>query len=122
MKSRVLKAWWEFRKPLQRYLHALFFLLSSFVNKLIFLFIICFEPRTQISIANQLHAGLAVSTVVFFVSLFLSTEASGHTVSQITLGTEKKGDRIICPEDNFSENQRQKLSLDTRAGASAGDE
>lgn len=68
-----LKAWWDCRETLRRYkLAFIFFLLCIFVKKLVF----HFESRTQISTANQLHAGLVVSTIIFFSSLFLSIQAS----------------------------------------------
>lgn len=80
-----LKACQDFREPLQRQKLALlvcfllllgvFSPLCTFVKKLIFLFIIWFESRTQISIANRLHAGLVVLTVMVFFSLFLSIQA-----------------------------------------------
>lgn len=73
-----LKACWDFRESLRRYKLALcFFLLYILVKESNFLFIIWFESGTQVSIANQPHAGQQYQLLSFFASLFLSTQASG---------------------------------------------
>lgn len=66
--TSCLKPLWYFRKPLQRYKAVFIFLLVFFFffKELICLLLICFESRTQIFIANQLHASRVVSTVIFF--------------------------------------------------------